>query len=178
MKNTPSRTLRLSSALLLLLALAGVVLSPYLTLHQLRAAAEARDAQAFSRHVDFDLLRDHLKQGVQRKLAGQERGADGQPTPASAFGAALAGALLGPMVDTLITPESLARLMQGQSPLRAAAGPLGGEAPGRSALETQMGYESPNRFVFAIARRGELAVELVLHRERLLFWKLAELRLP
>lgn len=171
-------SLRLTLSLLVLLGLCGVVLSPYLTLHQMRTAAEARDAPAFSQHVDFVALREHLKQGVQRKLAGQERGADGQPTPASAFGAALAGALLGPMVDTLITPESLARLMQGQSPLRAAAGPLGGEAPERAELETQQGYESPNRFVFAVARRGELPVELVLHREQLLFWKLAELRLP
>ncbi|WP_397535829.1 DUF2939 domain-containing protein [Roseateles sp.] len=177
MKHPSSRLLRLALTLILLLALAAVFLSPYLTLQQLRAAAEARDAQAFSRHVDFDALRGQLKQGVQRKLAGQERGTDGQPTPASAFGAALAGALLGPMVDALITPESLARLMQGQSPLRAA-GPLGGEAPGSSVLQTQMGYESPNRFVFAIARHGELPVELVLHREQLLFWKLAELRLP
>lgn len=163
---------------LLLLPLAGLMLTPYLTLWQMRAAAQAGDAQAFSRHVDFEALRDHLRQGVQRKLAGQERGADGQPTPASAFGAALAGALLGPMVDTLITPESLARLMQGQSPLRAAAGPLGGEAPQRDELQTQLGYESPNRFVFAVARRGEPPVELVLYREQLLFWKLAELRLP
>lgn len=178
MKHPSSRLLRLALTLLLLLAVAAVFLSPYRTLQQLRAAAEARDAQAFSRHVDFDALRGQLKQGVQRKLAGQERGADGQPTPASAFGAALAGALLGPMVDALITPESLARLMQGQSALRAAAGTLGGETPERSALETRMGYESPNRFVFAIARHGELPVELVLHREQLLFWKLAELRLP
>lgn len=171
-----AKTLLLAVALL---GAAALFFSPHLTLMQMRDAAQARDAQAFARHVDFEALRAHLKQGVQRKLAEQERGADGQPTPASAFGAALAGALLGPMVDTLVTPESLARLMQGLSPARAAAGPLGGDAPARSELQTRMGYESPNRFVFAIARKGDEApVELVLHRERLLFWKLAELRLP
>lgn len=159
------------------LAAALIVASPYLTLKQLRDAARARDAAAFSAYVDFDTLRRELKQGVQRQLAERERGADGQPTPAGAFGAALAGALLGPMVDALITPESLARLMQGLPPARAATG-LGAEPPERISLHTQMGYESPNRFVFAIGREGETPVELVLHRDGLIAWKLAELRLP
>ena len=47
-------------------------------------------------------------------------------------------------------------------------------------LDTRMGYESPNRFVYSVTKQGsgEEAIHLVLRRDGLLAWKLAELRLP
>jgi Protein of unknown function (DUF2939) len=168
-----------------LLALAVLVAllfyaTPYLAVHQMRSAAAAHDAARLSGYVDFPALRASLKAGVQARLLGHELNEAGQPTPASAMGAAVAGALLGPLVDALITPESLGRVMQGQPPVSAATG-LGSEpaAPERR-LQTAMGYESPGRFVFSVKPQGddEEPVELVLRREGLLHWKLAELRLP
>jgi hypothetical protein len=105
------------------------------------------------------------------------------------MGAAVAGALLGPLVDELITPQSLARLLQGQTPVEAAIGHRRAPRtePAATAddaaspkLETAMGYESASRFVFSVKRAGadEEPIELVLHRKGLLSWQLAELRLP
>lgn len=161
------------------LALAGLYASPYLAVREMRDAAQQQDAARLAGQVDFPALRASLKQGVQARLAGQERRADGQPTMASAMGAAVAGALLGPMVDSLITPESLSRILQGQRPAAAVAGGLGGGVPPEE-VRTRMAYESPGRFVLSIRRAGadEEPVELVLHRDGLLSWKLAELRLP
>ena len=47
-------------------------------------------------------------------------------------------------------------------------------------VETAMGYEHPQRFVFSIRQAGEdeEPVELVLHRQGLFGWQIAELRLP
>jgi len=165
-----------------LLTLAGIALlgfyaTPYLTVQQMRNAAAARDAERLAGYVDFPALRESLKSGVQARLAGQERNERGEPTPASAMGAAVAGALLGPLVDSLITPEALGRLLQGQRPASAL---LPGHNAEPEALETQMGYESPGRFVFSVKKQGddEEPVDLVLRRDGVLGWKLAELRLP
>lgn len=159
------------------LAVALFYATPYLAVHQMRSAAAARDATRLSGYVDFPALRASLKTGVQARLVGQELNEAGQPTAASAMGAAVAGALLGPMVDALITPESLGRVMQGQPPASAVIGP-GGEPATPGHLQTAMGYESPSRFVFSVKPQGEEPVDLVLRREGLLHWKLAELRLP
>ncbi|QPF76177.1 DUF2939 domain-containing protein [Roseateles sp. DAIF2] len=165
---------------LVALAAAGLYATPYLTVQQMRAAAKERDGERLASYVDFPAVRASLKTEVQAKLAGLDRNERGDPTPAAAMGAAVAGALLGPMVDALITPEALGRILQGQQPVSAMTrvGERPAEAPER--LETAMGYESPSRFVFSVRRQGagEEPVDLVLRREGLLQWKLAELRLP
>ena len=174
------KTIVLFLIALLLLAFAA---SPYVAVHEMRAAARVHDAAKLGSYVDFAALRESLKRGVQAKLLGKERSENGDPTPANAMGAAVAAALLGPMVDVLITPESLTRLLQGQRPAKAAAGAvLGGQdKPGPSAaLDTHFAYESLNRFVFSVKKQDteDEPVDLVFYREGLFDWKLAELRLP
>lgn len=151
------------------LAVAGLYATPFLALHQLREAARTNDAQALAALVDFPAVRESLKLGLRARLIG------GDVNPANVMGAEVAGALLGPMVDVLITPASLGRLLQGEPPAQAAA-PISA-APAQ--VETQMGYESPSQFVFAIKPRGsdDDPVELVLRRDGLWRWKLAALRL-
>jgi hypothetical protein len=158
-----------------LLAAAALYASPYLAVYNIKSAAQASDGAKLAGYVDFPAVKDSIKAGFQDKLA--RRGE-------SAFGAAVAGALLGPMVDALITPESLARIVQGQKPLRAAArgrqsGP-GSEAAPAGGLESGLGYESLNLFVFTVKRSGDSGepMALVFRRERLLRWKLVALRLP
>ena len=163
---------------LLLLAYAG---SPYLAVHDMRSAARVHDAAKLGGYVDFTSLRESLKTGVHVKLLGKERTDKGEPTPANAMGAAVASALLGPMVDALITPESLSRVLQGQNPAAAAVGGAVGtqDAPA-GALDVREGYESLNRFVFSVKKKDadEEPVDLFFRREGLFSWKLAELRLP
>lgn len=151
------------------LAVGGLYATPFVMLHQLRAAARAHDVPALVAFVDFPAVRESLKSGLRAKLVG------GDVTPANVMGAEVAGALLGPMVDVLITPESLGRVLQGQPPAQAPL-PVGA-VPAQ--VETRMGYESPSQFVFAIKPQGsdDDPVELVLRREGLWGWKLAGLRI-
>ena len=153
------------------LAVAGLYATPYLALHQMREAARTHDVRALAAWVDVPAVRDSLKLGLRVKLVG------GDVSPAKVMGAEVASALLGPMVDALITPESLGRVLQGQPPAQAAL-PVE-TAPAPAQLETRMGYESPGRFVFFIKLRGSYddPVALVLRRDGLWRWKLAALRL-
>ncbi len=174
--------MKLKPLLLILAALAAALLyaSPYIALHEMRAAAVARDTAKLGGYVDFASLRGSLKTGVQARLLGSDRNERGEPSAAQAMGAAVAGALLSPMVDALITPESLSRLLQGQSPAKAVTGVGSDQAPAASELDTQMGYEGLNHFVFSVRKKGtdEDPVDLVLARHGIFGWKLAELRLP
>lgn len=151
------------------LAVAALYATPFVALHQMREAARAHDAEALAAWIDFPAVRGSLKSGLRAKLIG------GDASPANVMGAEVAGALLGPMVDALITPASLGRVLQGQPPAQAAL-PVDA-AP--SEVDTRMGYESPNRFVVAIKPQGsdDDPVELVLSREGLWRWKLTALRL-
>jgi len=176
-----ARNKTLLAGLLGLLLLLCLFASPYLTLQQMRQAAQAQDAQSLSEHVDWPSLRDSLKTGVQARLAQQDLNPQGQPSRAAVWGAAVAGALLGPMVDRLITPESLSRLLQGQGPGAAAlASAQAASEPAAQALEWSSHFEGINRFVFSVRKPGadEEPIHLVLRREGLVSWKLAELRLP
>jgi len=176
--------MKLKTIVLILIALVLAMFagSPYLAVHEMQAAARVHDAAKLGGYVDFVALRESLKTGLHAKLLGQDRNANGDPTPANAMGAAVAGALLGPMVDALITPDSLARVLQGQRPAAAAVhsvtGAQGDAAPAES-LETHMGYESLNSFALSIRKKGsdDEPVDLVFHRDGLFGWKLAELRL-
>lgn len=165
------------------LALAGLALyaSPYLALMQIREAARERDGEGLAAWVDFPSLRASVKQGVHERLLASASDRTQPPSPARAMGAAVAGALLGPMVEALITPASLARLVQGVPPASAALPqPPAEGSSARPRVETRMGYEHPQRFVFSIRQAGEDEdpVELVLHRQGLFRWQIAELRLP
>lgn len=163
--------LKLWGAGAVVLAAVGLYATPFVALQQMRAAARAHDGPALAAFVDFPAVRESLKLGLRAKLVG------GDVTPANVMGAEVAGALLEPMVDALITPDSLARVLRGQPPTQAAAGLGVAEAPAQ--VDTRMGYESPSRFVFAIKPRGsdDDPVELVLRRDGLWGWKLAGLRI-
>lgn len=172
-----------AGAACLLLALLALYLSPYLSLQRMQAAAAAHEGERLAAWIDFPALRANLKVGVHQRLALSRQNAQGQPTPASLMGAAVASALLGPMVDALITPDSLARLLRGQSPAQALLEPQGDDKPDAELpkrLETQMRYEGLNRFVFSVRQAGEDEdpIDLVLSRQGLFSWRLTELRLP
>lgn len=186
MTKTPGLNLRRFNGVWVLLGLLlglGMYLTPYLALHQMQAAAAAHDGARLAEFIEFDALRKHVKTRVQAQLASRQRLINGDPTPASAMGAAVAGALLGPMVDALITPESLARLLRGQTPAQALLKPLGSDKadvePPKQ-LETHTRYEGLNRFVFSVRQAGEDEdpIDLVLSRQGLFSWRLTELRLP
>ncbi len=80
----------------------------------MRAAAKARDAQAFNEYVDVAKLRDNLKGQLSARLAGAI-GPDAQGSEArragTALGTALGVALVGKAVDALVQPDTVMQAM-------------------------------------------------------------------
>jgi len=178
----------LSCILLISAATVGFFFSPYWTVHNIRQAALEKDAAALSDHVDYPALRESLKANVNALLA-QEVAKKKGDNPLEAFGAALAAAFVNPLIDALVTPESLTMLLAGEKPdvrkLGAAtwnksSSPKAEGKPAEASNVDMTGrYESLNRFIVRVKEKGssEPPVEFVLTRHGLLSWKLSALRL-
>ncbi|HEY4082218.1 MAG TPA: DUF2939 domain-containing protein [Burkholderiaceae bacterium] len=164
----------------LAILLGGFYGTPWLALHEIRKAARANDLEQLNNLIDFPQLRENVRLGVLERLTLSDDGRTG--SKARALGAAVAGALLGPMVDAFITPETVATLLRGQRPSTKVGKVWSGNGPEKP-LRMHAHYESVNRFVYSIRPAGEDGekedpVDFVFYREGLFNWKLAELRLP
>ena len=104
-------------ASLLLLAAAATGwwwFSPYWTLRNMQSALAARDAEAFSRYVDFPSLRNDLKADMLAESAEEARKAKQEGTGDGL--AVLGAAMAGPMIDGIISPGGLRVLFAMKNP--------------------------------------------------------------
>jgi hypothetical protein len=151
--------------------------TPHLAVSGMKSAAEAKDAAKLSGYVNFPALKESLKASFNAKLASEvTKEKDGNPF--AALGAALAAAFINPMIDALVTPESLAMMMKGDKPQPAKKTEQTKSSD--SDPDTSMSYESFDRFVVTVKKKGttEEPLGLVFNRDGMFSWKLSALRLP
>jgi len=88
-------------------------------------------------------------------------------------------AFISPVIDALVTPESLAMIMKGDKP---QFGMSKKESPKPAPdTETSMSYESLNSFAVTIKKKNDTQepVVLVFNRDGIFAsWKLSAIRLP
>jgi hypothetical protein len=161
-----------------LLAVLGIwfYLTPYHAYSGMTEAAENRDTVALANYVNFPALKESVKANVNAKFSA-EIAKQRDSHPAAALGAAVASALINPMVEALITPDSLSAMIRNGVPPSEDAG---NAAAPESQTETTKGYEGFNRFVVKVRQQNTTRepVVFVFHREGLLSWKLSAMRLP
>ncbi|MBB3763358.1 DUF2939 domain-containing protein [Sphingomicrobium lutaoense] len=150
-------------ALLLVIAIAvggWWYASPLMTLKSMRDAGLAGDAEAVSAHIDYPALREDMKKEMSLLIARQ---AQTDPGPLGEAGTAFAQSIISPMVDRLITPESMAEMFDATRQAQGAPLPaLGGEK------ELEIDRQSLNRFT-ARAEGEEAGLEFARDG---LSWKL------
>ena len=122
-----ARTIAIAALLAVMLGAAGWWFgSPWWTLRQVQRAADARDAAALSAYVDYPALRTDVKQQAQRTISQAAATDD----PLIALGAAVAGVLVDPAVEALVTPDGVAAMFA-QAPV--AETPVEKAPPARGA---------------------------------------------
>ena len=160
-----------------LILLLSVLASPYWVVSRIRDAIRQQDAQALAEYIDFPALKESFKRQINAMLVekmASKQGAHGL----EAFGAAMATAFVGPMVDALVTPQAIALMMQGRD-VPWAVGVSQPEPNGSGAEQAQaevnMGYASYDRFNMTVAdrRSPEKKMHFTLHRTGLWTWKVA-----
>lgn len=180
-------------------AVAGVAYwywSPLIALHELQTAAQARDTDAFNRHVDYAKLRDSLKSQLGAKVAdamgGGEGGGEGGNAGA-ALGTMLGMAIADKMIEVLVRPEVVMMAMSdgvlseaaghAAGAVGAGAGAGAGEGePKRPAVQWTLDHEGVDRVVAyaSIPGKGAAggATGFVFDRDGFAGWKLTGVRLP
>ena len=178
---------------------------PYLTLYNIREAAQEGDSETLSELVDFPSLRESIKEEFKAKMM-REMGKAKEQGAFAALGMMLAGALIDPMVDAAVTPSSIAAWTQGQRPslekdapgvsesgasspspriIPESSGedepskPQAGNAQDDRWAGAHMGYDGLSKFVvrFKDQDTGKDAIVLVLRRTGF-SWQLSSLRIP
>ncbi|WP_181256303.1 DUF2939 domain-containing protein [Zobellella taiwanensis] len=177
--------LRYLPAPLLLLALGYLVAAPWLVAYRIADAVDRRDSRALAGYVEFDSVRQSLKDQLNARMQ-RELGGELRDNPLAALGAAFANVVVDGLVDTYATPAGIERLMRGETPVPGipeptpSAGGDGGQPAGerrRPFDEARMGYRSFDTFVVTVTDRDGRQAEFILSR-RGVDWKLTAILLP
>jgi|HigsolmetaAR201D_1030396.scaffolds.fasta_scaffold47403_1 hypothetical protein len=173
-----SRSIKATIAGALLLLVGWYAASPYITLHQMRSAAENKNAEELSKHIDFPAVKESLKASFSAKMVA-EAAKSPDDNPFAGAGAALAIAMIGPMIDALITPQTIAMMMQGEKPTVQQADTTTLSTPSKEP-NVSSGYTGLNTFEVDISDKDDPSVKIGLRFKRhgLFSWKLTEIDMP
>ncbi|MBP7242894.1 DUF2939 domain-containing protein [Amaricoccus sp.] len=160
----------ISAAAFAFLVAAGVWLlaSPWWTLHEMRAAAEARNAEALAAHVDFPALRESLKSELAAAMMAE---AAETQDGAAALGVALGAALIGPLVEGLVSPAGLRVMFASEA--SAGGAPVAGFGD-----EAAMTIDRDGLSGFRVVRRDGTGAGALVFRRHGYAWKLSAVELP
>lgn len=157
-----------------------IVAAPYITVYQMKSAAESQDGDALSEYIEFPSVRESLKDQMNAMMAKKMAEDDDiKKNPFSALGAAFAGMIIDKMVDVYVTPAGIRQLMAGNRPQP------GKEQDENSSPSTRrkplsdatMSYESIDKFVIRVKTDDGGEGKFVLRR-RGLSWKLTDIVIP
>ncbi|WP_402718351.1 DUF2939 domain-containing protein [Janthinobacterium rivuli] len=157
---------------------ASVYASPYYALHQIKTALAERNAEALAAHVDFPALRAIVKTQLEASMARSIEATAGSGNPLAALGQRVASAMLGKMVDTMVSPAGVVALVN-----KSAVGPQASEtadAPADGAqkkAEYSAGYAGVNTFVVRAKDGNAQDGALVLLRHGVWGWKLSSIEI-
>ena len=161
-----------------ILTIGFIFIGPYLTLYQIKNAAENQDGAALSEHIDFLALRQSLKDQM-NVMVGKEMAKQADDNPFAALGAALGGMMIEKMVDMYVTPASITELMKGKTPKPGSINaPIEGSNDSPLA-NASTSYESFSKFSVTVKEDDSLGKDVKLvFRRRGISWKLTEIVLP
>jgi Protein of unknown function (DUF2939) len=95
----------------LLIGAGGYVYAePYLALNGMKKAVEAKNADAVSAYIDYEALRTDLK--AETKAAMAAEAAANPNDPQAQMGMALGGAMVDQMIDGIVTPEGMKKMIE------------------------------------------------------------------
>ena len=148
----------------------------------MQSAIDEKDAVKLADHVNFPALKESLKANFNANLMSHVAN-EKDNKPIAAFVAVLGAAFMNPMIDALVTPESMAVMMEGDKPQltkkTTQSEPPASESSDED-VDRSMSYENFDRFVLNVKKKGsdEEPVGFVFNRDGIFSWKLSAIRIP
>lgn len=161
----------------LTLILSYAAASPYITAYAMFNAAENRDADALSSHIDFPILRQNFKDQVNLAISSNAKDISGGGDFAE-LGAAFGAIMVNNLVDTYVTPIAIAKMMAVEvSPATEGSSKETEQRPVSELKSSTMRYRSWDKFAIAVNEGTDDKGVFVLSRKGL-GWKLTNIELP
>lgn len=156
--------------------------TPYITVHQMKSAAEDRDGEALAEYIDFPSVRQSLKDQMNAMVMGELSNDEMKDNPMSALGAAFAGVMVDKMVESFVTPAGITKLMAGEKPAgdepAQTEETASTEAPASKPFsDVSMSYESFSKFVVKAKGDADDSGKFVFRRDGL-GWKMTDIIVP
>lgn len=149
-------------------------LSPGLAMQGLKTAALAGDREELKERVDFPAIRESLKSQMRAMMVAEM--AKEKDNPFAAVGMAFAGAIVDPMIDSIISPEGIKVMVESgkvNEPGKTAAT----QTQGKDA-EWEIERRGLDRFVARPkVKPGDNAPSLIFKRDGL-GWDLVDVEAP
>lgn len=183
---------------LLLLVGAGVCVSPYISIYQMRQAAKVGDSEGLSKKVNFPVLRDNIKIKFMSAMNENMKGLEGNLF--AGFAQSIVATLVNGMVDTYVSPSGIALMLDGKNPKSQSSIRSVAPAPADQASAVAQDSSSTNkaqsiftddqnikyeyvsfdRFKVSISntKPSEDRISLIFDREGLFSWKLVDIDFP
>jgi hypothetical protein len=161
-----------------LLGLGGyVALGPYRTMRAFSESLAARDSTGVAACVDFPKLRESLKVQLSEEINKRSKTVFAE-NPIASLAAGLATSLSDTLLDSLVTPTGLEKLLAGEQ-LVSGLGTSSSNHPvefSRTLENASYSYESLSEFTVSFTPKPGVKITLILDRDGL-DWKLAGVRL-
>ncbi|MFZ9858134.1 MAG: DUF2939 domain-containing protein [Roseiflexaceae bacterium] len=154
-----------------------VVASPYITVSQMQAAAEARDGQALAEYIDFVAVRESLTNQLTAMLA-DEMAQSSDDGAMGLLGAAFGSKIIELLLDAVVTPAGLIAVLNGDSMTDVLDQNASQSLTTPSNTAVSMGYQSLDTFGVTITNTDTQSVTTLLLRRDGLSWRLSEILLP
>jgi hypothetical protein len=172
------KKITIAAAVAVIAVAATAYASPYYALHQIKTALAERNAEALAEHVDFPALRASVKTQLEASMASSIALTAGSDNPLAALGQRVANAMLGKMVDTMVSPAGVVALVNKSavSPQADANADAPAGDPQKKA-EYSAGYAGVNTFVVRAKDGNAQDGALVLLRHGVWGWKLSSIEI-
>lgn len=157
--------------------------SPYLALHSMKSAAQAKDADSFNNYVDYPHLRDSIKGQFSAYMAqqvGQGAASSEAERAGMALGSMLAMALADKFVDAMVRPEMVMHAMASGEFKPVASTNNSASASRGVEPDWTMDRKGIDKVLVRVAdvEPDTEGFALVFERSGFASWKLTEVRLP
>lgn len=149
--------------------------SPSLAMHGLKEAAINGDREEMKERVDFPAVRESLKSQARAHMVVEMQKAK-DDNPFAALGMAMAGAIVDPMIDGIVSPSGIKAMVQ-QGEMVADQKEAESQHNAQP-VEWKIDRRSFNKFIATPeAKPGDRAPSLIFERDGF-GWKLVDVELP
>ena len=162
---------------LIIIGLGVLASGPFMAIDGIRSSIKEKDSDRLSSYIEFDLLKKNLKEQFNSQML-KATSADKDNNPLGVMVAGFASQVMDGLIDTYLTPSSIALLLEGEKPGQFRSSYHQQDADKQEKAEPLKEYEvkfvSHDRFYVYTKGSNDQEIKIILQRFGL-DWKITNI---